>query len=286
MAVTQGTLYICATPIGNLGDISTRLAEVLAEVDIVLAEDTRVTRKLLNRLEVKARLERFDEHTSVKRIPEILSQLEAGTTIALVSDAGTPCLSDPGQNLVAAARDKGLDAIVAIPGPSALTTAFSISGIAADALYFGGFMPRRKSERIALLESLINLPAALVFFESPHRIVATLEDCAELFGDRSAAIGRELTKIHEELIRLPLPELLVTMQARDSIKGEIVLIIGPPLVTEKSFEQHDLAMKVAKLMADGISRSSAVKTVAAQSGASKNLVYEASLGASDESAIL
>lgn len=286
MSSSAGMLYVCATPIGNLGDISTRLAQVLSEVDIVLAEDTRVTRKLLNRLEISPRIERFDEHTSTKRIPEVLAMLRSGTNVALVSDAGTPCLSDPGQNLVAAARDEGLDAIVGIPGPSALTTAFSISGIIADALYFGGFMPRRHQERVTLLSSLAELPAALVFFESPHRIVSTLEDCADILGDRTAAIARELTKIHEEVVRLPLPELRDAIKARASLKGEFVLIIGPPLAIEKTFEPSELADAVATLVAQGASRSSAVKEVAAQTGAPKNLVYQASLGASAESVIL
>jgi 16S rRNA (cytidine1402-2'-O)-methyltransferase len=219
-------LYLVATPIGNLGDLSARALEVLATADVVYAEDTRVTRKLFTHFDIHVPLARFDEATTARKIPEILRRLEQGHTVALVSDAGTPGISDPGAPLVAAARDAGFD-VVPVPGASAVVAALCASGLPTHAYYFGGFLPRKAGKRERLLESLRDLNATLVFYESPYRVVAVLEHLAQIFPDRTGAFARELTKKFEEIKRAPLAELAADLGSRTSIKGEFVLMIGP-----------------------------------------------------------
>ncbi|MCL2491558.1 MAG: 16S rRNA (cytidine(1402)-2'-O)-methyltransferase [Coriobacteriia bacterium] len=220
---------IVSTPIGNLGDISARASETLRNADTVLAEDTRVTRKLLTHLDAKADLERFDEHTAFSKTPIIVERVRGGESIALVSDAGTPTISDPGQILIDALLDAELPVTV-IPGPSAITAALALSGLSADTFYFGGFLPRKVKARRDLLEALAPLETTLVFYESPKRLVKTLQACAEVLGDRRGAVTREMTKLHEEVVRAELPDLAARFEARDSIKGEIVLVIAPPRI--------------------------------------------------------
>jgi len=229
-------LFIVATPIGNLGDLSVRAIETLRSVDTVLAEDTRVTRKLLNHIEANPKLERFDEHTAYAKIPAIVERVMGGEQVALVSDAGTPGISDPGQALIDAVLATGeggvfsLPAtvpITVIPGPSAVIAALTASGLPTDSFYFGGFLPRKKKALRETLEALASLDTTLVFYESPKRVVTSLEAAAEILGQRRGAIVRELTKIHEEVVRGMLPQLAEQLKARDSIKGEIVLLIAP-----------------------------------------------------------
>jgi len=225
----SGTLYLVATPIGNLGDMTQRAIQTLREVDTVYAEDTRVTRHLFTHFNICTPLKRFDEATGERRIPEILSRLFAGDNLALVSDAGTPAISDPGMPLVAAARDADLD-VVPIPGASAVTAALSASGLPTHAYYFGGFLPRKKGKRETVLGMLDALNATLVFYESPYRVAATMTHLAELYPTRRGAFARELTKKFEEIRRDTLPELATELAARQeagTIKGEFVILVAP-----------------------------------------------------------
>jgi len=222
-------LYIVSTPIGNLGDLTARAREVLHNVETVLAEDTRVTRKLLSHIDAHPKVERFDEHTAFTKTPQIVERVCAGEKIALVSDAGTPGISDPGQILVdaalAAAGPQSL--VTVIPGPSAVIAALTASGLSSETFCFGGFLPRKAKAQRDVLESWAPLDTTLIFYESPKRLVHTLESCATVLGDRPAAVVRELTKVYEEIVRKPLPELVEEFRLRDSIKGEIVIIIAP-----------------------------------------------------------
>jgi len=220
-------LSVVATPIGNLGDLSARAIEALRDADTVLAEDTRVTRKLLNHVKATAKLERFDEHTAFAKTPEIVERVLAGERIALVSDAGTPGISDPGQGLIDAVLQAEAGLLSVIPGPSAVITALTASGLPTDTFYFGGFLPRKAKALREALEAVVSLEATLVFYESPKRLVKTLEACAEVLGERDGAVARELTKLYEEVVRAPLSQLAEEFGARDSIKGEIVLVIAP-----------------------------------------------------------
>ncbi|MBK5211630.1 MAG: 16S rRNA (cytidine(1402)-2'-O)-methyltransferase [Coriobacteriia bacterium] len=279
VSLEPSTLYIVATPIGNLGDISPRAIQTLAQADILLAEDTRVTRKLCSYFEISTGIERFDENTSVQKIPHVLSLLEGGSSVALVSDAGTPCVSDPGLNLVAAVKDAEFD-VVSIPGASAVLVALSSSGIVASGFYFGGFVPRKIGDRRRAFADVASLDAALVFFESPHRVVATLNLLAELFPLRIGAVARELTKIHEEVIRLPLPELAREMASREKIKGEIVLVIGNPPPQERergALADEAIAELLREKIARGQTRSSAIKQVVLETGLARNEVYKIAL---------
>jgi 16S rRNA (cytidine1402-2'-O)-methyltransferase len=225
----SGTLYLVATPIGNLGDMTPRAIDTLRKVDAVYAEDTRVTRRLFTHFDINSPLKRFDEVTGERKIPEILTQLHDGCTIALVSDAGTPAISDPGMPLVAAARSAGIE-VIPIPGASAVTAALCASGLPTHAYYFGGFLPRKKGKRENVLGTLDEINATLVFYESPHRVAATMAHLAELYPDRQGAFARELTKKFEELRRDNLPILAAELNERQktgNIKGEFVILIAP-----------------------------------------------------------
>ncbi|MDR1713029.1 MAG: 16S rRNA (cytidine(1402)-2'-O)-methyltransferase [Coriobacteriales bacterium] len=235
-------LSICATPIGNLGDVTLRVLDTLRRADAILAEDTRVTRKLLAANDIHTSLERCDANVLAQRLPQLLARLEAGEHLAYVSDAGMPGISDPGLLLVAAARQAGL-AVEVLPGASAVLTALVAAGLAGtgSAFYFGGFLPRKEAQIRTLLNSLAELDAALVFYESPHRAARTLALIAEVFAEREVALARELTKLHEEVLRLPAPELAAQIAAREAagqpLKGEVALVISPP-VADKSPRQH------------------------------------------------
>ncbi|MDR3314903.1 MAG: 16S rRNA (cytidine(1402)-2'-O)-methyltransferase [Coriobacteriales bacterium] len=222
-------LSICATPIGNLGDITLRVLDALRTSELILAEDTRVTRKLLSAYDIHTPLERCDENVLKARIPGLTEQLLQGKHIALVSDAGTPGISDPGMALIAAAREAGC-AVEVLPGASAVLTALVASGLSAQAFYFGGFLPRKESQVKALLHALSDLDALLVFYESPHRTARSLAVMAEVFPEREVVLARELTKLHEEALRAPAPELAQQIAARvkeQPLKGEVALVIGP-----------------------------------------------------------
>jgi 16S rRNA (cytidine1402-2'-O)-methyltransferase len=266
----SGTLYVVATPIGNLEDITLRALRILREVDRIACEDTRQTRKLLDRHGISKPLVSYHEHNEQARAEELLSEIAAGSNIALVSDAGTPLIADPGYRLVAQARAQGI-AVCPIPGPSAVLTALSASGLPTDAFFFGGFLPAKKTQRRKLLEEMKLYPATLVFYETPHRVLEALDDIAEVLGPRRVTIGRELTKIHEEFLVGEPAELREALAKRPSIKGEMTLMIGKSegpaadaMPIEEAFD---------KLLEAGVPRMEAMKTIARERGLSKREVY-------------
>lgn len=271
-----GKLTIVPTPLGNLGDMTARALEALEQADVVCAEDTRVTGKLLAHFGIQARLERCDENVIASKTPALITRMRKGEQIAFCSDAGMPGISDPGCVLVDAAREAGVPVDV-LPGPSAVTTALVTSGFKYNAFYFGGFLPRKETERIALLESLANLDAALVFYESPHRVVAAVESIAHAYGERPVALCRELTKLHEEVLRLPADELAANLAARDAIKGEIVLVVAPPDVRAQqaaSLDDPALRERIETELAAGTPKSALAKELARELGLPKNKLYE------------
>lgn len=233
-----GTLYICPTPLGNLGDITLRALDALREARAVYAEDTRVTGKLLALFEIRTHVERCDEASLPARADEIIERVLAGDTVAYCSDAGMPGVSDPGQRLVAAARRAGAPVVV-LPGPTAVATAYVASGFTCPRFYFGGFFPRKAGERQRALESLAPLDAALLFYESPNRVAGALETIALAFPQRQVAVCRELTKVHEEVYVASAPRAAEEFSRRKdagTIKGEIVLVVDAP-----SAEEHTAA---------------------------------------------
>lgn len=229
----RGKLYMVGTPIGNLGDLSSRIAQAFAAADIICCEDTRVTSKLLSHLEVSKPLVRCDENVIASRAQGLVDRMLAGETIAFASDAGMPSVSDPGQVLVDAARDADIPVEV-IPGPSACVTALVSSGIPCDHFFFEGFLGRKHGERVRRLQRLSMVPGALIFYESPHRIVATLDAVAEVFPYRAVAVCRELTKLHEEVLRGTALEVADELRSRDEIRGEIALVVAPPDEAEEA----------------------------------------------------
>jgi len=227
----KGRLIVCSTPIGNLGDITQRVIQALEQADAVLAEDTRVTRRLLTHLNIHTKLERCDEHVIRERAGQLIARIAAGQVLALVSDAGTPAVSDPGAVLVAAVRAAGLPVEV-LPGASAVLTALVASGFAAQSFYFAGFLPRRSQQRQALLIQLAELPAVLIFYESAQRTLATLSAIAAVFPDRQICLARELTKLYEEVLVDSADALqgliMEREQSKQPLKGEIVLLVEAP----------------------------------------------------------
>lgn len=223
----EGMLSLVGTPIGNLGDLSARAAETFRRADAVCCEDTRVTGKLLAYLGISKPLVRCDDNVIERRAPELVGRVLAGERIAFASDAGMPSVSDPGQVLVELARCEGVPVEV-IPGPSACVTALVLSGIPSDQFFFEGFLPRKHGERVRRLQRLASVPGALIFYESPHRVEASLLAIAEVFPQRVVALCRELTKLHEEVLRAPAPELLERVRERGELKGEMVIVVAPP----------------------------------------------------------
>lgn len=222
-----GMLSLVGTPIGNLGDLSTRAAETFRRADAVCCEDTRVTGKLLAYLGISKPLVRCDDNVIERRAPELVERVLAGERIAFASDAGMPSVSDPGQVLVELACNEGAPVEV-IPGPSACVTALVLSGMPSDQFFFEGFLPRKHGERVRRLQRLTSIPGALIFYESPHRVEASLLAIAEVFPQRVVALCRELTKLHEEVLRAPAPELHEQVLERGELKGEMVIVVAPP----------------------------------------------------------
>ncbi len=265
----SGTLFVVATPIGNLEDITLRALRILREVDQIACEDTRQTRKLLDRHGISTPLVSYHEHNEQGRAAELLGKLEAGKNVALVSDAGTPLIADPGYRIVAMARERGI-AVSPIPGPSALISALSASGLPTDSLYFGGFLPAKKSQRRKTLEEAKSYSATLVFYEAPHRICESLEDIAEVLGPRRVTVARELTKIHEEFLTGSPSELRGILADRH-VKGEITLIIAKSEAPAVDVIPIEVAFD--RLVESGVPRMEAMKQVARQHGLSKGEVY-------------
>jgi len=228
-----GTLYVVATPIGNLGDITLRALDILKAVDLVAAEDTRKTARLLSHFGLKAPLISYHEHNEAARTPELLRRLQQGAAIALVTNAGTPGVSDPGYRLVTAAADAGLR-VVPIPGVTAAAAALSASGLATDAFVFAGFLPKKAGPRLRQIKALAADTRTVILYESPQRIVALVEELITGFGDRRAVLAREMTKLHEEFIRGRLCEVLAVLKRRAEIKGECTLLVAGRTAAEPS----------------------------------------------------
>lgn len=273
----KGTLYLVATPIGNLEDVSQRALRLLAEADVVACEDTRRTRGLLERYGIRARTVSYHEHNEQERAAELCSRLEAGETVALVSDAGTPAVSDPGYRLITAAIERGLS-VVPVPGPAAFVAALIASGLPTDNFYFGGFLPARTHARRLRFEEVRSLSATLVFYETPHRIAQALRDAREILGERRAAVARELTKLHEEFARGSLTELAERFAANDSARGEMVLLIDRTMIDGASSETSasgasSVAARVAELEGEGLDQRAALKRAARDLGLTRDEAY-------------
>lgn len=275
-----GMLSLVGTPIGNLSDASPRVLETLRGADVLLCEDTRVTSKLLARFEIRVPLERCDENVIASRVEGVLARVAAGSRVAFVSDAGMPGVSDPGQRLVDAALDEGLPVEV-IPGPSAVTCALVASGLAMDHFFFEGFLPRKAGERARRLAELAPVPGALVFYESPHRVAATLDAIAEVYPARRVALVRELTKLHEECVRDLSGELARRIRERGEVRGECVVVVEGPSAEELSCLRVACASGPATLeeaIAEGLDagepKSALAKRLAKQFGIPKSEVYD------------
>jgi 16S rRNA (cytidine1402-2'-O)-methyltransferase len=269
-----GTLYLVATPIGNLEDISQRALRTLREVDVVACEDTRRTRVLLNHFGIKTKTISYHEHNERARAEQLCEDMHAGKSVALVSDAGTPLISDPGFRIVQAAIARQI-AVVPIPGPTALVAALVASGLSSDEFLFAGFLPARANARQAKLEELRTVSLTLVFYEAPHRIAATLKVALEVFGDRSAVVARELTKLHEEIARGRLSELTKRFGADSTTRGEIVLIISgaDESAGEAQASPTNLVERVNELESGGMDARSALKQAARELGMKRAEAY-------------
>ena len=277
LSAVTGTLYIVATPIGNLEDMTQRALRVLREVDLVACEDTRRTRVLLNHFGVKTKTLSYHEHNERKRAEELCKLLESGRHIAIVSDAGTPLINDPGFRIVKAAIQSGIQ-VVPVPGPSALISGLIASGLPCDQFLFAGFLPGRANARRGKLEELSALPATLVFYEAPHRIAATLKDALDVLGNRTAAVARELTKVHEEIARGSLAELAQRFSGNSPARGEIVLMISGEAVRESRGTATESSSRlflkrVRELESEGLESKAALKKAARELGLKRAAAY-------------
>ena len=272
-----GMLYLVPTPIGNLGDISVRCRQTLEEADFIAAEDTRVSLKLLNHLGIKKSLVSYYEHNKASKGNVILERILAGETCALVSDAGSPAISDPGEDLVKLCAEAGIT-VCAIPGPCAVITALSISGQSTGRFCFEGFLSTAKKSRREHLDALKNEQRTMVFYEAPHKLLSTLQDMASAFGsERPISLCRELTKLHEEVIRTTLGQA-VEKYTETPPKGEFVLVVaGAPEEAAPPASEEDAAAHVAALIKAGLSRKDAIKQTAKELNLPKNIVYDAAL---------
>lgn len=272
--MTAGKLILCATPIGNLEDVTFRSLRVLKEATIVACEDSRRTRKLLSHHGVQVKQLVVHNDANERRSgQELVEKMTRGATVVLVSDAGMPGLSDPGYRLVRAAVDAGV-VVEVVPGPTAAISAIAISGLPPARFVFEGFLPRKQGERRRRLEELADEQRTLVFYESPHRAVDSIADMADVFGPRPAVIARELTKMHEEVLRGTLEEL-AERASETAPRGELVIVVGGALRREASVEPRELAAAATKLMDGGMERRAAMQEVARASGVSKRAVFDA-----------
>jgi 16S rRNA (cytidine1402-2'-O)-methyltransferase len=268
-------LFLVATPIGNLEDITLRALRTLKEVDTIACEDTRQTQKLLSHYGIEKKTISYHEHNELTRSAELIMHLERGESIALVTDAGMPGISDPGYRLVALAIRHHIP-VIPIPGPSAFVASLVASGLPTDSFRFNGFVPEKSGKRVKLFESIKESPRTQIFYEAPHRLLETLQDVVDVFGPgRHVVIAREVTKIYEEFVRGHAKDVLLTMQARDEIRGEITLLIGKeedhgaPVLEQKNVRQRVRAL----VQSEGIDEKEAMKRVAKEMGVSKSEVY-------------
>ncbi len=269
-------LYIVSTPIGNLDDITFRAIKILKEVDLIACEDTRTTKKLLSRFQIQKQLTSYHEHNEVKKAAELLSILKEGKSIALVSDAGTPGISDPGYRIVKLASEKGVQ-VIPVPGASAALAALSVSGFPTSSFTFLGFLPKQNKKLTEYLETIKDRPETLIFYESPKRVIKTLEAMSEVFGERNVSVSREITKMYEETLRGALPEVISNLKSRDTIKGEIVLIVEGNPEDEKIFDSETIDKVLKHLKKEGHTLKDAVKQITSDSGMSKSVVYKKAL---------
>jgi 16S rRNA (cytidine1402-2'-O)-methyltransferase len=265
-----GTLYLVATPIGNLADITHRAIDILSNVALIACEDTRHTRKLLQHYGIATKTISYHEHNEQERARQLIELLRDGQDIAVVSDAGTPSISDPGFRLVRAAIENDVP-VAPVPGPSALISALTAAGLPTDEFFFGGFLPPRSNARRSKLGELRSLPATLVFYEAPHRLAETLKDAYETLGEREAVVARELTKIHEEIKRDRL-SVLAKHYAREEPRGEIVLLIDRNILNEVT-PKESVASLVDQFERDGLDHRAALKKVARELGLSRAEAY-------------
>lgn len=272
MASMPGTLYLVATPIGNLADITHRAILVLTNVELIACEDTRHTRKLLQHYGISTKTISYHDHNEQERARQLVELLREGKDVAVVSDAGTPSISDPGFRLVRAAIENGL-AVVPVPGPSALISALIAAGLPTDEFFFGGFLPARTNARRSRLREVSSVPGTLIFYEAPHRLAETLKDAYEILGEREAVVARELTKLHEEIKRGRLSELAEHYSTEDA-RGEIVLLIDRTvLVSAVANEAGSVASLVDQFERDGLDHRAALKKAARELGLSRAEAY-------------
>ncbi len=269
-----GTLYLVATPIGNLADISSRALQTLEKVDLIACEDTRHTGKLLHHFNIKKKLVSYHEHNEHERTDELAEFLKQGKSIAVVSDAGTPAICDPALRVVQKAHEIGAK-VVAVPGAVAFVNALVVSGLPTDSIFFGGFLPSKKTDRRNRLAEVSKIPATILFYETPHRLAKSLTDCLEILGNRKAAVAREITKLHEEIILGSLKELTEKFSSGD-VKGEIVLVISRAEISDFKFQvsnEKSLPERVAELEKEGIERKLALKKAAKEFGLPRSEAY-------------
>src|SRR5690349_13932689 len=269
--MTPGTLYLVATPIGHLADITHRALQVLNDVDLIACEDTRHTHKLLNHYGITTKTISYHEHIEQQRATELIDRLKRGTNIALVSDAGTPSISDPGFRLVRATIENDIP-IVPIPGPSALITALIAAGLPTDEFFFAGFLPARANARRTRLSEVQSVPGTLIFYEAPHRLAETLKDAYEILGEREAVVARELTKLHEEIRRGRLSELAADYADEKDIRGEIVLLIDRNVLGAAP-QTMSIAALVEQFEQEGMDHRAALKKAARELGLSRAEAY-------------
>ncbi len=269
----QGILYVCPTPIGNLDDITFRVLDILRSVDIIAAEDTRHTLKLLNHFDIKKQMTSYHEHNIREKGPMIVDMLQSGKSVALVSDAGMPGISDPGEDIIKLCIEAGIQ-VMGLPGPSAALLALVISGLSTDKFAFEGFLPSKSTDRKKALEGLKTEERTIIFYESPHRLADSLKDMSAVLGNRRASLSRELTKKFEETIRGTLDELLSVANERQ-LKGEMVIVVQGAEKSEQ--EEFDIGAMLLQLLEDGYSKKDAIRLVCEKTGAPKNQVYSESL---------
>jgi 16S rRNA (cytidine1402-2'-O)-methyltransferase len=272
---SSGTLYIVATPIGNLEDMTFRAVRTLREVDLIAAEDTRHSRKLLSHYGIATRMTPYHDHNEQLKTDYLIGVLVAGQNIALITDAGTPCIADPGYRIVQAASAAGIR-VTPIPGVSALATAVSASGLPSDRFAFEGFLPPKQGKRLAKLAGLREESRLLVFYEAPHRLAASLADICATMGNRQAVVARELTKIHEEFRNGTLPEL-ADFYREQQVKGEVVILIAPPAETDEKPATDALPLLRQLLADENMSSRDAVARAVLETGISRSELYEMAL---------
>lgn len=273
--LARGTLYVCATPIGNLGDITLRVLDTLREADLIAAEDTRHSRKLLQHYQITTHMISYHDHNEKKKSLELVEKLKSGLTIALISDAGLPGISDPGNELIRRCLDENIPVDV-LPGPNAALTALVLSGMPAEHFSFHGFLPITTGARKRSLEPLANLPQTQIFYEAPHRLVATLQGMSEYFGEREAAVVRELTKLHQQVHRGTVLELIKAFE-QTAPRGECCIILAPYVHVKVEGSPEEWCIGVQQGIDRGLTKMDAMKEVAKHHGVKKQQIYQALL---------